>query len=1370
MKNMRNITIWVLIFVLLFSVLPIPVEAYTEEGYDTYGDFKYWYSNIWKNAKIYGYTGTGGTVIIPKKINGYTVEAVYGDGFRNNTNITSVIFPSSILTIDSYAFLNCTNLSNISFLPPDNGRLEIKSLAFQGCTSLKTVSIPNAGFYITLYSSAFYGCSNLRSISLGNSVKLDNVSISCEALESIEVDSENEDYSSYDGVLYNKSGTILLFCPEGMNGNYTIIEGTKKIQKSSFAFCSLNSVHIPTSVNEIEAYSFSNCKNLSDVYYAGTKEEWKNITIGENNYALENANIHFSDEDDNVIISSFELDSTVTVAVGNTIPILGKLTLDETAEISFDILSKEVSSIKWTSSDQSIVSDSEISCTGVNSYDNRSAELMISFTPHKEGKVTITGTTSNGLIASCEVTVSDNNKCGDHLTWTLNDEGILTISGTGDMWNFDEDKNFAPWSDNKSKIEEIVIENGVISIGDYAFASCNNVFWVDLANTVKTVGSYAFKHCTGLTTFKEENWFPLGNALLEEGAFYGCTSLMDLCIPDNVISIGGVCFYGCAKLNYITLPQNLETIGYRAFYNCFQDGDNITKISLTIPPNVKSIGREAFYNTVRLYNIWFDGNAPVFNSEAFSGASMGAHYYIDDATWAESVKEDYGGEISWLPRYGWTNNGYFILKEDTNSWGHSKSSFFNGDEKKFYSTSSEYKKKLTWYEVTDISLVNALSYVVNANKDPWEGSCFGLAVSEIAKHLNYYDDRQWGEVAENFFKLNLPKNNIALRDMIQYFHLLQNLSIGQYSEKITAKSKDKDCKVFWDNLMKETKKCSDFGIPILLGFNEKGGGGHTVIICGYDDASLENMFLFKIYDPNSTSSQFETLFLNTSDYSFSFQDSNARNSSRGYDIGKAWEQVVYHSSDKVVKILATIDTKQNTGRENEALFTYASSKEVVCTKMLAEYGKSFTLTNSKGENLVYSGKSLDYNGSMGVHDIAIQGEGNGKKLIFEIDYDSEFELTDFSDGFFGIQLGDTLYSLDCANVSLVSFDNVNGVRIQGDNSSYTAYVINENDVLDEQRVTHFAKAESSGNVAIIYTKDGLMLKSEDEIGNISGGIYYGGEETKSAVKTDDKGNYLISASKNEDASQISYTISYTLNGGSVSGNPTNYKPDDLPITLKNPTRNGYAFIGWTGSNGNTPQKTVTIAKGSTGNKSYTANWSKNQSAKTSIKSAKISLKKTSYVYDGKKKQPSVTVKAGSKTLKKGTDYKVTYRNNQKVGTASVIISGTGEYTGKVTKKFKIVPKGTSVSKVTSKSKGFTVRWRKQAKSTDGYQIQYSTNKRFTKKTTVTKTVKKTSKTKLDVKKCKVKKKYYIHISTYKTVKGKKYYSGWSKIKVITTKK
>ena len=169
--------------------------------------------------------------------------------------------------------------------------------------------------------------------------------------------------------------------------------------------------------------------------------------------------------------------------------------------------------------------------------------------------------------------------------------------------------------------------------------------------------------------------------------------------------------------------------------------------------------------------------------------------------------------------------------------------------------------------------------------------------------------------------------------------------------------------------------------------------------------------------------------------------------------------------------------------------------------------------------------------------------------------------------------------------------------------------------------------------------------------------------------------------------------------------------------------------------------------------------------------AKVTLSKTVYVYNGKQKKPDVTVKEGSKNLRKNVDYIVSYKDNTKVGTASVVISGTGKYTGKLTTTFTIVPKGTSISgKVTAKKQGFTVKWKKQSKATTGYQIQYSTSRKFTEKKTMTKTVKNSAITKLNVKNLKEFQKYYVRIRSYKTVKQKKYYSNWSMMKSVTTKK
>ena len=114
----------------------------------------------------------------------------------------------------------------------------------------------------------------------------------------------------------------------------------------------------------------------------------------------------------------------------------------------------------------------------------------------------------------------------------------------------------------------------------------------------------------------------------------------------------------------------------------------------------------------------------------------------------------------------------------------------------------------------------------------------------------------------------------------------------------------------------------------------------------------------------------------------------------------------------------------------------------------------------------------------------------------------------------------------------------------------------------------------------------------------------------------------------------------------------------------------------------------------------------------------------------------------------------------------------GKYQGTISKTYDILPKGISIAKLTAKPKGFTVKWKKQSNQTSGYQIQYATNKSF--KSAKIKTVTKNKTTQLTLQKLKAKKKYYVRIRTYKTVKvnGKsvKLYSGWSKAKSVTTKR
>ena len=170
----------------------------------------------------------------------------------------------------------------------------------------------------------------------------------------------------------------------------------------------------------------------------------------------------------------------------------------------------------------------------------------------------------------------------------------------------------------------------------------------------------------------------------------------------------------------------------------------------------------------------------------------------------------------------------------------------------------------------------------------------------------------------------------------------------------------------------------------------------------------------------------------------------------------------------------------------------------------------------------------------------------------------------------------------------------------------------------------------------------------------------------------------------------------------------------------------------------------------------------------------IALKQTAYTYNGKVQKPGVTVKdSKGKALKNDTDYEISYPKGMKnVGKYTVKVTLKGNYSGSKSMTYNINPKGTSVSKVKAAKKGFKVTWKKQATQTTGYQVQYSTSSKFKKAKTVT--ISKNKTTSKSVSKLSAKKKYYVRVRTYKTVKigGKsvKLYSGWSKAKSVTTKK
>ena len=154
---------------------------------------------------------------------------------------------------------------------------------------------------------------------------------------------------------------------------------------------------------------------------------------------------------------------------------------------------------------------------------------------------------------------------GSNLTWMLDSKGALTIRGTGEMAHYG--KNYrdaclrAPWP---TDIKTVTIENGVTSIGGYAFYSCEELAAITIPDSVTSIGMSAFEDCESLAAIT----IPGGVTRISQNAFSSCWNLTDIVIPKSVTSIGVSAFYDCRKLTAIIIPGNVTSIGKRAFSGC----------------------------------------------------------------------------------------------------------------------------------------------------------------------------------------------------------------------------------------------------------------------------------------------------------------------------------------------------------------------------------------------------------------------------------------------------------------------------------------------------------------------------------------------------------------------------------------------------------------------------------------------------------------------------------------------------------------------------------------------------------------------------------------------------------------------------------
>lgn len=196
---------------------------------------------------------------------------------------------------------------------------------------------------------------------------------------------------------------------------------------------------------------------------------------------------------------------------------------------------------------------------------------------------------------------------GENLKWTLSDNYTLTISGEGDMANW-EHFRLTPWFGYKEKITKLSIENNVTSIGDDAFVSCSHLIDVTIPNTVKRIGFMAFSGCESLTTINMPNTL----TQIEEHVFEGCKSLKEINIPKTVTSIGAGAFKRCKSLTTVNIPTSVTNIGSDAFSEC----SSLTTIN--IPETIKIIKNNTFSYCESLISIDIPNSITSIGSNAFS--------------------------------------------------------------------------------------------------------------------------------------------------------------------------------------------------------------------------------------------------------------------------------------------------------------------------------------------------------------------------------------------------------------------------------------------------------------------------------------------------------------------------------------------------------------------------------------------------------------------------------------------------------------------------------------------------------------------------------------------------------------------------------
>ena len=462
-----------------------------------------------------------------------------------NSNVKKVVIEDGVTSIGESAFFYCSSLTSITI--PDSVT-SIGDYAFFNCSSLTSITIPDS--VTSIGESAFYGCSSLTSITIPDSVTSigDSAFSYCSRLTSIMIPDSVTSIGDY--AFRNCSSLTSITIPNSVTS----------IGNNTFRLCkSLTIITIPDSVTSIGESAFDNCKNLKTISLS-CKSSLKRSDFG--------------GQADLVSYASHTLNKTEAKAATCTEDGNNEYWTCEHCGKYF--LSDDTNPETATAVEQSE--------TILPAIQHKNAELRNASEPTE----TSPGYSGDRYCPDCDTVFEKGYTYWneDNLTWKLDADGTLTISGTGAMKNYDSKKNRNPVYNN-SNVKTVVIEDGVTSIGNYAFTYCVSLTSITIPDSVTSIGYYAFFYCKSLTSITiPDSVTSIGNY-----AFFYCRNLTSITIPDSVTSIGNDAFSNCRSLTSITIPDSVTSIGNDAFYGC----SSLQTISLSCKSSLKksNFGKQA---------------------------------------------------------------------------------------------------------------------------------------------------------------------------------------------------------------------------------------------------------------------------------------------------------------------------------------------------------------------------------------------------------------------------------------------------------------------------------------------------------------------------------------------------------------------------------------------------------------------------------------------------------------------------------------------------------------------------------------------------------------------------------------------------------